>query len=232
MALFSDRKPDILLNLGNRQDLDSGAAPTRLDRWCRDAYIDLCACVRFDTLKTTKNAQTVTGVGSDIISWPADARAIDYITMVDPNSNNTQVLDEKDIKYIRQFTAPGTSPSIPSVFAMWGTKVVVRPVPDKPYTIIWDYWQKAQILNPVASTLLNIPDDWLEIFDYMVMIRGHVALLERDKAMEIQQYLYGFKTQMGGKMVPGVIAAKMTMNQAMSPKRDFGITPKIMRYNA
>jgi hypothetical protein len=73
---------------------------------------------------------------------------------------------------------------------------------------------------------LLVPDDWLEIIDLGAILRGHISLIERDKAQEIQQLLFGYTAQSTGKLVPGLIAINWTRQQAQAPQTDWGIQPR------
>ena len=233
MATIADRKPDALLELGNRADLDTGAL-SRLDKWYRDSYIELAMNVPFETLEFSVPSQFQEDV--DTYAMPAGARWPKCITMntqlgqsLEPTSGGLTVitLDYKDITYIRQMTAQAPGP--PSVYTIFGNQVIVRPVPDNNYATIWDVWQLPIISDPVSKTPLLVPLDWLEIVDMGALMRGFKALLERDKARELQELLYGFKTPTG-KVVPGYITFRQTQEQAGSPWENYGITPRKRSY--
>lgn len=230
MALISDRKPDALLELGNRTDIDNGV-PSRLDKWYRDSYIELCMNVPLETLEISSPDQFVQG--TDTYDLPNDARLPKCITLNTSDGDFSQAdtsvitLDYKDINYIRQMTSQ--SPGPPAVYTLYGNQLIVRPVPDKQYSIIWDYWQLPQISDPVADTPLDVPLDWLEIVDMGALLRGFKALLERDKARELQELLYGFKTP-AGKVVPGYITYRQTQQQAGSEWENYGLAPRNRRY--
>ena len=232
MALISDRKPEALLELGNRTDIDSGSTPTRLDKWYRDSYIELCMNVPLETLEVL-GVQDQFVQNIDTYQMPADSRFPKCITMFLSGSisgasiASVITLDYKDITVIRQMTSQAPGP--PSVYTLFNNQVIVRPVPDVNYTILWDYWQLPQISTPVATTPLNVPLDWIEIVDLGALMRGFRALLERDKARELQELLYGFKTP-SGKMVPGYITYRQTQQQAGSEWENYGLQPRLRRY--
>lgn len=230
MALISDRKPDALLELGNRTDIDTGA-PSRLDKWYRDSYIELAMNVPFDTLEVTAPDEFLQN--TDVYNMPGDARFPKCITVAisgdftTPGNAAVTTLEYKDIATIRQMTSQAPGP--PAVYCLFNNQVIVRPVPNKTYPIIWDYWQLPQISDTVANTPLLVPLDWLEIVDMGALMRGFRALLERDKARELQELLYGYKTP-AGKMVPGYITYRQTQQQAGSEFENYGLQPRIRKY--
>jgi hypothetical protein len=114
---------------------------------------------------------------------------------------------------------------------MYGNQIIVRPIPDRTYNVVYDYWQLPQISSPVSATPLLVPDDWLEIVDLGALMRGFRGLLERDKARELQELLYGYKTP-SGKQVPGYITYRQTQQQAGSEFENYGLQPRTRRYIA
>lgn len=228
-VLISDREPDALLELGNRSDINSGAAPTRLDKWYRDSYIELAMNVPLETLEIT--LPSVFSQGQDIYPLPPDARLPKCITLILSSTtgslSSVVTLDYKDIAYIRQMTSQAPGP--PACYTIYGNNVIVRPVPDQQYSMIWDYWQLPVIAAVIANTPLLVPLDWLEIVDMGALMRGFKALLERDKARELQELLYGFKTP-SGKQVPGYITYRQTQQQAGSEFENYGLAPRTRRY--
>src|SRR5208282_1810492 len=230
---IAQQKGSSLLELGNRSDLDTGT-PSRLDIWYQNSYVELAMNVPLETLEISIPDQFI--ADTDTYNLPQNCRLPKCITMntqpgqsFDPTSGGLTVvtLDYKDITYIRQMTAQAPGP--PSVYTLYGNQVIVRPVPDQNYSIIWDCWQLPVIsggLNSpqVSATPLLVPLDWLEIVDMGALMRGFKSLLERDKARELQELLYGFKTPTG-KQVPGYITYRQTQEQAGSPWENYGISP-------
>lgn len=227
MATIADRKPDALLELGNRSDIDTGT-PSRLDKWYRDSYIELAMNVPLETLEETTNG--IFSEGTDIYTLPTGARLPKCITLIysgSGNASSVSILDYKDIAYIRQMTSQAPGP--PAVYTLFKGQVIVRPTPDKSYNMIWDTWQLPTISSTISATPLLVPLDWLEIVDMGALMRGFKALLERDKARELQELLYGFKTP-SGKAVPGYITYRQTQQQAGSEYENYGLQPRTRRY--
>jgi hypothetical protein len=120
----------------------------------------------------------------------------------------------------------------------------VRPYCDTNiYTFLADLWLKpVQIVGQdapdaspaytslgsadIGATEIQVPDDWLEIVDLGAILRGHISLLERDKAAEVQQLLFGLTIPTTGKMVPGLIAVMWNRRQAQAPAMDYNIQPR------
>lgn len=231
MATIADRKPEALLELGNRSDIDLGA-PSRLDKWYRDSYIELAMNVPLETLEASQDDE-FTPSTDGIFAMPDNARLPKCITLYtagspsSPDGSSVITLDYKDIKYLRQMSTQPAGP--PSVYTLYGNQVVVRPRPDKTYSVTWDYWELPVIEATISDTPLLVPLDWLEIVDMGAEMRGFKGLLERDKARELQELLYGFKTP-SGKAVPGYITYRQTQQQAGSEFQDYGLQPRTRRY--
>lgn len=228
MTLISDRKPDALLELGNRADLDVGV-PSRLDKWYRDSYIELAMSVPFETLETSILGAFTPNV--DIYPYPGNIRALRApITMLDPDSGEGIQLSEVDIAIIRAETSPDNL-GPPSEYCRFGRNIIIRPLPDQQYQFYWDAWLLPTITTVISATPLLVPLDWLEIVDMGAIMRGFRNLGERNKAQELQQLMFGYKNDTG-KMVPGLITNRMTMNQAQSPARDYGLRPRVRTYTS
>jgi len=233
---FQDHLNRVALVLGNRNDLLAGT-PSRIMGWIRDSYINLAMSYEHDTLEQTTTGQLA--AGTDNIPYPADARAIDAITLYDTNSGVAIQPDFKDMQYLRMFNTLATAQGPPSVWAPQNGKIYFRPIPKNTYSLIIDYWQLPQIQDPngnvvnpyesgtdISATPVLLPYDWLEILDYGAEMRGHAELLEREKAQEIQQLLFGFTIPLTGKFVPGMIGQILMRRQAQAPRSDYGIQPR------
>jgi hypothetical protein len=105
----------------------------------------------------------------------------------------------------------------------------VRPVPDQAYPFVWDYWQLPQLAAPVEGTQVLTPLDWDEIIMLMATLRGHIGLLERDKAAELRTLLYGDPTDQSN---PGLIKKKLLIHAAENVDSDFAIRPKVRSYTS
>lgn len=212
--------------LGNRTDLASGS-PSQIAVWLKNAYLELAYNYSFAELETTVDG-LVTVPGIDTIDYPAQLTRVKAITFY--RDDDTAIAPEwKDMKFLRAFSKNAASnQGSPAVVTNFGTKIFMRPFPDVAYDCIIDGWGAPEIQSDVVSTTINLPLDWLEILEYSAALRGHVSLLERDRAMEIQQYLFGFKTDTG-KQVPGVITNRLTRRQAEAPYSDYGMQPRSVK---
>lgn len=237
--LLATRRARVKLMLGNRADISvlAGGVPSRLDGWLRDTYIDIGMGFNFTQAQIPLTGQIPQA--TDTVVFPDDARQIDSImfyrldgTPIDP--------EWKDIKTIRQYNATTQGP--PSVVALYGTNIYIRPVSDGTYNYILDYWQEPQILDNTAQpgfvstgpgdlggTIFNVPMDWLEIIDYQAALRGHSELQEPEKAQALQQLLYGVTIPTTGKVIPGLIATRSGRLQKQLKVADYGIAPKSAR---
>lgn len=221
------RKGEVLLELGNRSDLDTGS-PSRLDIWYRDAYLSLCQAYDFEGLEFTQAPQLS---NSPSLIWPAQARAIKSMTITD-SSGTVSYPDHKDINTIRKTQATSV-PGKPSLYCVFGNPALIlfAPTADAgPYTVTMDLWSRALFdQTTLSATPLLLPDDWMEVLDYQVMIRGHARLGEPDKAAALQQLLYGYTNPATGQYTPGLIYNLQLRRQANAPSRDYGLQPRSLR---
>lgn len=198
-------------------------APSRIDLWLRDTYINLMMENRFPGTENSITFQTVQGVG--IYNYPDTVRAVEALTLY--RSDGTIItVETKDIKYLRRMN--NTNQAAPSMWAEFKNTIQFRPIPDAngPYTCVLDVWLKPIILTPISATPCLLPIDWLEALDYGAASRGHTDLQEEDKAHAIQSLLYGFVDPQTGKYTPGLIQNLQNRIQASAPFKDWGVQPK------
>lgn len=233
---IADRKVNVAMKLGNRQDLlqpapDSVFTYSRISGWLRDAYIAIATCRTFEQSEKTFQFQTV--AGQDTYPLPSDLRAMKAFTGYDQFNTPIQVL-YKSIAYIRRYN-PGTLPvgsptpmlARPSIFTFFGNNIIFRPVPDQStYTFFLDYWQRPLISQNVDSSYLLVPDEWLEVVDYEAAIRGNAELQQADRSREMMEMIYGFSDPTTGRSTPGIIERLQNRAEAMSPYTDWGIQPQ------
>jgi hypothetical protein len=243
---IAQRENNVAMKLGNRQDLlapavGSGNNYSRIDGWLRDAYISVAYSRTFSESEQTITFQTTQG--ADTYSYPTTVRAIKSLVGQRGDNNAPVIVTWKNINYIRRYSTPGSQQSggtaflgTPSIVAPWANTVVFRPVPDSvPYIFYIDAWMKpviANIINPTAqlnTTQLVLPDDWLEVVDYEAAYRGHMELLERDKAAEISKLLYGYTDPSTGAKIQGIVDRLGNRDQAQSPYIDYGMQPKFQQ---
>lgn len=251
--ILANRRPYVLAALGNRSDIGAQGAfggPSRIDNWIWQSYLNLGMTYPFEQAEDTVSGQWVTGM--DFISYPPQARRFDSIQFYQPNGTAIKI-SWKDIQYLRRYPASNVTIPVsngllsvgpPSIVAAFGEKLFVRPYADTvTYSWIGDIWLKPQQIvgesapdaSPpyvslgaadIGATEIQVPDDWLEIIDMGAILRGHVSLIERDKAQELQQLLFGFAMPQSGKMVPGLIAQMWNRRQAQAPIMDYNIQPR------
>jgi hypothetical protein len=223
MAILGDSVATVQLNLGNRSDLAS-----RISYWLAKAYLDLGMSYPFEELEDSINDTFQPTI--DVYDYPATARAIKTISMsVAPNSQ--QPVKRKDIKVIRRYTTTNQQ-GPPTIYGTRAKQILVRPIPDQAYPFIWDVWLLPAVDQTSAATInasaCLLPLDWIEIMEYMATLRGHIALLERDKAGEVHTLLYGDPTNQDQ---PGLIKTKLLIHAAESYDSDFAMRPKTRAYS-
>ncbi len=238
MSTLNDRIARVLYNLGNRADLS-----TRVLGWLQDSYIELGMAYEFAELEDKYNQTMVVGTGD--YSYPTMAtangsrltgfavRAIKSLTAIHPTSGVRFPLTYRDAKYIDRYPELTTNYGTPSIYADEGKQALIRPAPDVAYTLRWRVWCEPLItaLTP-GTTVILLPNDWLEILDYTATLKGYVDLKEFDKAKETHQTLYGSFDPRTGKMIPGLIAQRMTTKSAAIVQQDYAVRPVVRRYTS
>lgn len=232
---IKNREVPVAMKLGNRQDLlqpapGSGNTYSRIDGWLRDAYTEVSYSRSFEQTESTIQFQTVQG--QDTYSYPTTVRAIKSLVGYWASNNTTVIVEWKDINYVRRYT-PGLPLSgqpqlgTPSIVAPFANSLIFRPVPDgNPYNFFLDVWLKPVISADVVSTQLALPDDWLEVVDYLAAMRGYMELGELDKAVGISRSVFGFTDPTTGTKIEGLMERLQNRNQAQSPYVDYGVQPK------
>lgn len=231
---ISDRKVNVAMKLGNRQDLllpapGSVFTYSRLSGWLRDAYISIAYARTFEQSEFTYQFQTVPG--QDTYTLQNQARAPKALTGFDQNGTPV-IVSWTSIADLRRYNLgnpPGTPATInarPSLWTLWNQSLIFRPVPNAQLTFYFDYWQKPLITLDIDSTPLLVPDDWLEIIDYQAAIRGNAELQQADKSREMQELLFGYTDPTNGRLVPGLIEELENRQQAMQPYVDWSIKPQ------
>jgi hypothetical protein len=101
--------------------------------------------------------------------------------------------------------------------------------------LIWDIQVKptfnATANHTIDLTTIFLPDDWIDILKWLTCLRGHAALVERDKAAEIQTLLFGGYDPALGRRVPGIIRQRISArDQTDIEDVEFGLRPTIRRF--
>lgn len=217
MATIADQVTNVRLKLGNRSDIDA-----RVAGWLVDAYRDLGSNYPFEELEDTINDLLVPNIGE--YPYADQVRAVKTLSIQLPNGD-TRELKKRHIINIRRYSI--LSGDDPSIWAPFKRVAHVRPKPRNSYSLIWDVWLKPQISDPVTDTPILLPDDWLEILNFCAAFRGHIDLIERDKAGELRMLLYGDPKHPDNL---GLIASKLRQKAAENVAEDYPIRPRIRRY--
>ena len=218
---IGDIIPILIGQLGNRNDL-----ATKCTIWLAAAYIEVAMAYPFDELE--KTILDSAAIGVDYLDYPTDdngevVRAIKSIVLI-LSDGSTQPLQKKNIKVIDRYHSTSKGP--PSIYAPFESLVYLRPVPDKTYDLKWRVWRRPHLDTVVNDTVIELPDDWLEIVGYSAAIRGFTDLLEADKAAAIMQLLHGVTNpKTGAKLTPGLIAQKLLRKTVESEDSDYPIAP-------
>ncbi len=243
MPTLGSLAKEINAELGNRSDvLTYTTFPTvpnmadtdRLAIWLKDAYNEICLGYRFEELQAT--VQDVFVPNIDVYALPALTRTLRAITLLFPATGLNQQprpIRRRHIRNIRRYqTAQGGPPSIYAPFNPGGQpSIIVRPIPDQGYPLIWDVIQKPTFGATIAVTNIQLPDDWIGVLRSLVKLKGHTALQEPDKAQAEQTYLFGGYDPALGRRVPGVIKQLTApRDQTDIEDTEYGLQPLIRRY--
>lgn len=220
MATIADRAGEVILALGNRQDV---GFTNRVYKWLMSAYLEIGMAVNFEEQEDSYSDQFVPN--GDTYQYRDQDKAIKAIVRMELDGSNPKRLSKKDIINIRM--QDKTRPGPPLIWAPENRVIHVRAVPDKAYIRHMTVWLKPQQADTIQDTELLVADDWLEVIDYGAMMRGHTALLERNKALEVRQILYGDPKHPADK---GLIERKKLERQAGAQAEEWGIKPRIHRY--
>lgn len=246
MVTLGSLAGEINAMLGNRNDiLTYTVFPTtpdltdtdRLAIWMKQAYTELALGYRFEELCSAVVDQMVPTI--DVYKLPAQCRFLRAITLLFPqgNPNEPRPIRRRHIRNIRRYQT--SSPGPPSIYAPFNPggqpSIIVRPTPDQGYGFIWDVQLKPTFGNVanknVASTNFMLPDDWVDIFQWLTCLRGHTALVERDKAGEIQTLLFGGYDPAKGRRVPGIIQQRVAARDQLDIEdTEYGLQPQVRRY--
>lgn len=244
MATLGSLAGEINAMLGNRRDvLTYITFPTvpdpqdsdRLMIWLKDAYTEICLGYRFEELE-----QSVTDVfvpTIDVYQLPALCRMLRSVSILVGTQNQPRLIKRRHIRNIRRYQTTSLGP--PSVYAPYNPggqpSIIVRPVPDQGYPLIWDIQAKptfdATANHTIDKTVIFLPDDWIDILKWSTCLRGHTALVERDKAAEIQTLLFGGYDPVLGRRVPGMIKQRIAArDQVDIEDTEFGLQPMVRRF--
>jgi hypothetical protein len=229
MSTIGERIPIVASLLGGRTDLNN-----LISLWLLNGYRDLASTIPFETLESTED--NLTAPNQPTLDYPGDARAIKALTLSVPSSGPTsqRPLYKRNMAILDRYAVQPTG--IPSIWAPFQNQIHLRQVPDKSYPVVVRYWRKVSF-DParVDDTVLEVPDDWLEIVDYAAQLRGYMDLQEFDKSnMQefdksnmIRTLLYGNPRQPGRL---GLIRQRLTRIQAESENASYGLRPRLHRY--
>lgn len=221
MSTIADLSPDVIFNLSGRSDLQ-----IRTYAWLRDAYREIGSNYPLETLEDSDSSLTV--AGTDQYDYPALARAIKTLTLV-MSQGQTIPLQPRSMRVIDYYPGPASNMyGTPCIWAPFGASYFLRPVPNGSYTVLSRFWKKVEIAGTIEDTIVNVPDDWLEVVTLAATIRGHIALNERDKADQIRTLLHGDPRDQAGN--PGLIKSKLRRAQAEAGFGDWSVNPKVRSY--
>lgn len=218
---IGDRVKVISDLLGNRPD-----QAAKISGWILNGYRDIAHSIPFEELEATANVLCIPTIAE--YDYPSDARGINFITLGVPASNPTSnpPLWKRNIAIIRRYSKSTTG--VPSIWAPYNSQIHLRQVPNDGYPMTIDYWRKVQVdSEDINGTVIEVPDDWIEIVDYAAQIRGYIDLQQPDRAGAIRTLLYG-NPKFPDK--PGLIKQRLTRIQSEYAGASYGVRPRLVRY--
>lgn len=243
MVTLGSLAGEINAMLGNRNDvLTYTTFPTtpnpqdtdRLMLWLKDAYVEIALGYRFEELCQEVDDMMIPN--TDVYKLPTNARTLRALTLLFPGtsgSSKPREIKKRHIRNIRRYQTMNPGP--PAIYAPFNPggqpSIIVRPTPDQGYQFIWDIQVKPTFAASIAGTNIFLPDDWIDILKWSTCLRGHTALVERDKAGEIQTLLFGGYDPILGRRVPGMIRQRISArDQTDIEATEYGMQPRIRRY--
>src|ERR1700751_5929255 len=161
MATLGSLAGEINAELGNRSDVMTYTAfpgtpnlqdTDRLALWLKDAYNEICLGYRFEELETSVNDIFVPSI--DIYQLPTLCRTLRAITLLYGSNQQPRPVRRRHIRNIRRYQTSSQGP--PSIYAPFNPvgqpSIIVRPVPDQVFPLIWDIVHK-----PTFSTIPPAP---------------------------------------------------------------------------
>jgi len=236
---IADRFGNVKMKLGGRTDLNNN-----IYDWIGASYSEYAMAYDFEDLEETTTTSIDGNNSNNTYPYPTvtdnnnndwEVRAVkNLIGKESENANNNRTL-HLIWKPVKLFDRLPNSTGRPVIYTVYKKQVILHPAPSSDYEgwlLKWRVWLKPRFEsgNNYANTEIFLPDDWLELVDYGAAMRGHASLLERDKAAEVMQLLYGSFDQRRGHRVPGLIEQKLLMRHAEAPFKDYAMRPKNRRY--
>lgn len=213
--------------IGNLADTD------RLAIWLKDAYTEICLGYRFEEL--CQEFDDVLAPGIDVVKLPPACRFLRSLTLMIPNANGNdpRPVRRRHIRNLRRYQT--SRPGPPAIYAPFNPggqpSILIRPVPDQAYPFIWDIQIKPTFAASIATTVIQLPDDWIGVLKASVQLKGHAALGENDKAQAMQIYLFGGYDPGLGRRVPGFIKQLTAPRDQLDIEdTEYGLQPMIRRY--
>jgi hypothetical protein len=201
-----------------------------ISQWLLNGYRDIAHTIPFETLEDTQDPYPCVA-NFPTLDYPSNARAIKSITLGFPASTPTseRPLYKRNKAIINRYASTPTG--VPSIWAPYAYQIHLRMVPDDAYPLIVDFWRKV-IPDPedINNTLIEVPDDWLEIVEYAAQERGWIDLQEYEKANAVHVFLWGDPKM--GKKNPGLVKQRLTRIQAEYENANYGMRPRLARYGA
>lgn len=228
MATIGDEVIPVVSLLGGRSDKTAQIAV-----WLANAYRDLASTLPFETLECTHiGVFPVTLLGRwpayNTIDYPEHCRAIKSINIGQPAPSPAawRPVFKRNVNIIDRYAS--VNPSVPAVWAPFRDHLVFAPPSNGPYPYIMRYWRKV-VIDPrrLNDTVIELPEDWLEIVEYGAAMRGFLDLQQPDRSAAIRTMLYGNPKHPDK---PGLIKQRLLRIQAEYEDADYGIRPRILRY--
>jgi hypothetical protein len=240
MATLGSLAGEINATLGNRQDVLSYTTfpsipnmrdTDRLAIWLKEAYTAICLGYRFEELESSVTDSFVQN--ADVYQLPALCRFLRAVTLLFGTNQDPRPVRRRHIRNVRRYSSTSQGP--PRIYAPYNPggqpSIIVRPVPDQAYPLIWDIQVKPTFAATIAATVIQLPDDWIEVLKAFTKLKGHSALVENDKAGAAQTYLFGGYDPGIGRRVPGIIKGLIDARDKLDIEdTEYGLQPLVRRF--
>jgi hypothetical protein len=219
---FANLEAEIVLKLENRV-----TESTNINRWLRDSVIEISGNPdyrdSFPELEVIGPAFNLTGgpqgtavqeyaESNFLNSGDYNIKTLDFFIWVDyPTNKIRRQLNPTNYQDSDKFLS---SPSLPTEWYRFGLAIGFNPPPNQNYQVqarvqrrhpIIDYFNTQNLLG---TTVLLLPNEWIEVLEWCAAMRGFMELLNYERANEIKTLLYGDPAHPNDN--PGLIASVKT----------------------
>lgn len=171
--------------------------PTRIDRWINNALREVAYAFKFREFEAVVSFNTVDGksayiIGTDIVAAPFRALHELGLFKKSPTERVGKLIPEDRNTWLKKVNLlDSTARGDPRYYHKYGNIVYVRPVADSTVVAIdFHFWKSVAALSAPTSTS-PLHEDWDEVLQLGALYRGHRALGEHDRYVNVRNDFLG-----------------------------------------